>query len=51
MKKSIIISMAAAVAALGTHAHDEAALAALADMAGTYPNNIITMRPDFGPCA
>lgn len=47
--KAIVVSMTTAVAALGSHATDAAAQAALADMAGEFPNNIICMVPNpFG---
>ena len=46
-KKAIVVSMTAAVAALGSHANDAAARAALADMANEYPNHIISMVPEY----
>lgn len=48
-KKAIVVSMTAAVAALGSHANDEAARAALADMADEFPNHIITMAYTWDP--
>jgi len=44
-KKNVVIAMTAAVAALGSHANDPAAMQALADMANVFPNNIIRMVP------
>lgn len=48
-KKTIVVSITTAVAALGSYATDAAAQAALADMAEEFPNNIIRMEPNpFG---